>query len=102
MRLINSGRNVYSNDRKNATKVNVKFNDRYVATDTAIKKSGNDFAMGLIREEETNPELYKIYKENALTIGYDVDVKPSNLKNRINYIGAGTVGEGEQLGVERR
>ena len=64
--------------------MNVAPNKRYSKNLPPAKRSGYDFAMGIIDEEKTDPEVYSKYKKHAMSIGYDVDVSPDNLK--IKYV----------------
>lgn len=88
-------------DKKNTTSVNVAPNKRYSKNLPPAKRSGYDFAMGIIDEEKTDPEVYSKYKKHAMSIGYDVDVSPDNLKNKIRYVGAGLRSGDTELGELR-
>ena len=76
-------------ERENAVRVSIKGNDRFLLSTGSIERSGYDFAVGFIKKKFVRPELYSLFQENALEIGYDIDISPENLKNKISYIGTG-------------
>ncbi len=82
-----------------SVKVSVQANQSYYEATGSLNRAEHDFAMGLIKESETDPELYKNFKRNALSIGYDVDVNPEKLSGHIKYIGAGATESMTEYGV---
>jgi hypothetical protein len=85
--------------KNKSIRVKVKANQKHFEAKTGLEKGEHDFAMGVIKKSEADPDIYEKFRRNALTIGYDVDTSPEKLAGNIKYIGAGTTESMSEYGV---
>ena len=77
---------------KRMTKVQVLPNREFILSTDVISQSSNDFALEPLKKSKQGLKYLRNSKDNALTIGYDVDTRPDSLDGRIKYVGTGDTG----------
>lgn len=86
---------------KKSILVDMKGNPKFKTANNPLDQSQYDFALGLIKEERADPVMYKRFFDNALEIGYEVDINPKSLSGKINYIGVGIDNNPSDMGILR-